>query len=147
MLVSSDAAFPVSIGGVGTEESVWESMVGGLAPRGDRTVTLGRRLGVFLTAWRAVMRRQTEREWIIYYRAMGMMVPINSHTANLPWYAVSVAFLFCSASSSSCFFFLDCEETKILIKGSKNQLLCFINFCWGASKFGQNGHLGAEVGK
>lgn len=68
MLVSSEATPPVSMGGVETEESVWESRVGGLAPIGERTVTLGRRLGVFLTAWRAVTKRQRqrgcEREWI-----------------------------------------------------------------------------------
>lgn len=31
---------------------------------------------------------------------------------NPPWYAVSVAFLFCSASSSSCFFFLRWERLR-----------------------------------
>lgn len=49
-MVSSEATTPVSMGGVETEESPWESMVGGLAPRGERTVTLGRRFGVFFTA-------------------------------------------------------------------------------------------------
>lgn len=34
---------------------------------------------------------------------------------NLPWYAVSVAFLFCSASSSSCFFFLRLENHSLRI--------------------------------
>ena len=41
VVVSSEATPPVSMGGVGAEESAWESMVGGLAPRGERTVTLG----------------------------------------------------------------------------------------------------------
>lgn len=53
---SSDETFPVSMGGgVGTEESVWGSTLGELAPRGERTVTLGRRLGVFFIACRAVV--------------------------------------------------------------------------------------------
>lgn len=47
----------MSMGGVGTEDSAWESTVGGLAPRGERTVTLGRRFGVFFTACRAVVER------------------------------------------------------------------------------------------
>lgn len=57
MLVSSVETPPVSMGGVGIKESAWESMVGGLAPRGERTDTLDRRLGVFFTAWRAVEHR------------------------------------------------------------------------------------------
>lgn len=55
-MVSSDETAAVSIGGgVGTEESVWGSTLGELAPRGERTVTLGRRLGVFFIACRAVV--------------------------------------------------------------------------------------------
>ncbi len=59
--MSSEATPPASMGGVETEESAWESMAGGLAPRGERTVTLGRRLGVFFIAWRAAMEREGQR--------------------------------------------------------------------------------------
>lgn len=55
MAVSSDETAPVSMGGVGTEDSAWGSTVGELAPRGERTVTLGRRFGVFFMACRAVV--------------------------------------------------------------------------------------------
>lgn len=58
VLVSSAGPPAVSMGGVGTKESAWESMGGGLAPRGERTDTLGRRLGVFFIAWRAVENRE-----------------------------------------------------------------------------------------
>lgn len=55
-MVSSDETAPVSIGGgVGTDESAWGSTLGELAPRGERTVTLGRRFGVFFIACRAVV--------------------------------------------------------------------------------------------
>lgn len=52
--VSSEGTPSVSMGGVGTTESAWASWVEGLAPRGERTVTLGRRFGVFFIARRAV---------------------------------------------------------------------------------------------
>lgn len=55
--VSSAWGMAVSVGGVGV--SVCASMLVGLAPRGERTVTLGTRLGVFLTAWRAEIREST----------------------------------------------------------------------------------------
>lgn len=50
------------MGGVETEVSPLESSIGGLAPRGERTVTLGILLGVFLTAWRAATQREKEEE-------------------------------------------------------------------------------------
>lgn len=56
VVVSSDETAPVSMGGgVGTEESAWVSTLGELAPRGERTVTLGTRLGAFFIACRAVV--------------------------------------------------------------------------------------------
>lgn len=57
-MVSSEETAAVSMGGVGTEESAWGSTVGELAPRGERTVTLGRRLGVFFIACRAVVGKR-----------------------------------------------------------------------------------------
>lgn len=66
VLVSSGTATPVSMGGVGMEESAWVSGAGGLAPRGERTVTLGRRLGVFFMACRAEM--ETLNEFIVFLR-------------------------------------------------------------------------------
>lgn len=50
VVLSSEGTPPGSMGGVETEVSPWESSIGGLAPRGERTVTLGILLGVFLTA-------------------------------------------------------------------------------------------------
>lgn len=56
VFMSSEGTPPVSMDGVESEGSLWESIAGGLAPSGERTVTLGRRLGVFLTAWRAAKK-------------------------------------------------------------------------------------------
>lgn len=74
--VSSDETAPVSMGGgVGTEESVWGSTLGELAPRGERTVTLGRRLGVFFIACRAAVV-ETEIHQIVkcvYYFSVEIM--------------------------------------------------------------------------
>lgn len=70
MVVSSEETAPVSMGGVGTEESAWGSTVGELAPRGERTVTLGRRFGVFFIACRAVV---VESKYIQLSNAFGII--------------------------------------------------------------------------
>lgn len=65
VVVSSDEMVPVSMGGgVGTEDSAWGSTLGELAPGGERTVTLGRRLGVFFIACRAAVE-ETEIHQIV----------------------------------------------------------------------------------
>lgn len=98
------------------ESPMGKSRPGEQAPGGERTVTLGTRLGVFFTA--CLAGTKTNR---LHFRLITHPIKLQNfcfyeyrwknRVFLVPWYAASVAFLFTSASSSSCFLFL--IDTKI----------------------------------